>query len=143
MLHEEEHSLAVLVLPGVDVVLVCRKISVVREGGVIAQLAHQRTSDDRLHGEGSQRISMDLIARHIAGRCSRRGGRLKDQVFVLLHDILLFPAKLGHVLLVAGHTLHHAARTDPTPGHEHVLLEAILNNVGEWIPWIRRYGEFC
>ena len=44
----------------------------------------------------------------------------------------LFRAKLGHVLLVAGHTLHHAARTHPTPGHEHVLLEASLSLVSEW-----------
>ena len=94
--------------------------------------------DFGLTAEGSQRTSLDLFAGHIAGKCSRRGGRLKDLVFVLLHDIQLFPAKLGHVLLVAGHTLHHAARTHPTPGHEHVLLEAIGSIVSEWIQGVRR-----
>ena len=46
LLHQEEHSLAVLVLAGVDFLFVASKVSVVHESGVLAQVTHQRTSDN-------------------------------------------------------------------------------------------------
>ena len=45
LLHEKAHSLAVLVLAGVDLVFVGSKVGVAEERGVLAEVAHQRTSD--------------------------------------------------------------------------------------------------
>ena len=46
LLHQEGHSLAVLVLAGVDFLFVGSKVCVVHESGVLAQATHQRTSDN-------------------------------------------------------------------------------------------------
>ena len=46
LLHQEEHSLAALALAGVDYLFVCSKVCVVHESGVLAQVTHQRTSDN-------------------------------------------------------------------------------------------------
>ena len=42
LLHQEEHSLAVLVLAGVGFLFVGSKVCVVHESGVLAQVTHQR-----------------------------------------------------------------------------------------------------
>ena len=42
LLHQEEHSLAVLVLAGVDFLFVGSKVCVVHESGVLAQVTHNR-----------------------------------------------------------------------------------------------------
>ena len=42
LLHQEEHSLAVLVLAGVGFLFVGSKVCVVHESGVFAQVTHQR-----------------------------------------------------------------------------------------------------
>ena len=49
MLHEEEYSLAVLILAAVFLVLVSSKVIVVRERFVVAKLTDQRPSDNRCH----------------------------------------------------------------------------------------------
>ena len=46
LLHQEEHSLAVPVLAGVDFLFVGSKVCVVHESGVLAQVAHQRTTEN-------------------------------------------------------------------------------------------------
>ena len=48
LLHQEEHSLAVLVLAGVDFLFVSSKVCVIQESGILAQVTHQRTSDKGL-----------------------------------------------------------------------------------------------
>ena len=48
LLHQEEHSLAVLVLARVDFLFVRSKVFVVQEGGVIAQVTHQMTCHNGL-----------------------------------------------------------------------------------------------
>ena len=48
VLHQEEHSLAVLVLARVDFLFVLCKVFVVQEGSVIAQVTHQRTCHNGL-----------------------------------------------------------------------------------------------
>ena len=46
LLHQEEHSLAILALAGVGFLCVGSKVCVVHESGVLAQVTHQRTSDN-------------------------------------------------------------------------------------------------
>ena len=46
LFHQKEHSIAVLVLAGVLFLFVSSKVCVVHESGVLAQLTHQRTSDN-------------------------------------------------------------------------------------------------